>query len=194
MPLIKGRLDNRRAIIDVGLQPTTILLDSVSPVALPPVIDISPLRGLIDTGAGITCITRQTAQRVGLRPKGKKRLGNVSNIEIHTSYSFVLGVWYSAENGEAMNTTRGYYGFEPILGADFKDNEDFDVLIGMDIMKAELKRRNVSYGELVERLKAVGVVDSEPNIRNKISRGKFTAVFFLQCLEAIGASSLRLQD
>lgn len=62
------------------------------------------------------------------------------------------------------------------------------------LLKAELKRRNVSYGELVERLAAVGVVDSEPNIRNKISRGKFTAVFFLQCLEAIGASSLRLQD
>lgn len=62
------------------------------------------------------------------------------------------------------------------------------------MLKAELKRRNVSYGELVERLAAVGVVDSEPNIRNKISRGKFTAVFFLQCLEAIGASSLRLQD
>ena len=33
-------------------------------------------------------------------------------------------------------------------------------------------------------------VDSEPNIRNKSSRGKFTAVFLIQCLEAIGASSL----
>lgn len=62
------------------------------------------------------------------------------------------------------------------------------------ILKAELKRRNVSYSQLVDRLADIGVVDSEPNIRNKISRGKFTAVFFLQCLEAIGASSLRLQD
>lgn len=60
------------------------------------------------------------------------------------------------------------------------------------ILKAELKRRNVSYGQLVEKLADVGVVDSEPNIRNKISRGKFTAVFFVQCLEAIGTSSLRL--
>ncbi|WP_373422943.1 DUF6471 domain-containing protein [Sphingomonas kyeonggiensis] len=37
-------------------------------------------------------------------------------------------------------------------------------------------------------------VDSEPNIRNKISRSKFTAVFLIQCLEAIGAQSLRLSD
>jgi hypothetical protein len=35
-------------------------------------------------------------------------------------------------------------------------------------------------------------VDSEPNIRNKLSRGKFTAVFLIQCLEAVGATSLRL--
>ncbi|MFN3747984.1 MAG: DUF6471 domain-containing protein [Sphingorhabdus sp.] len=35
-------------------------------------------------------------------------------------------------------------------------------------------------------------MDSEPNVRNKLSRGKFTAVFLLQCLEAIGANSLRL--
>lgn len=62
------------------------------------------------------------------------------------------------------------------------------------LLKAELKRRNVSYAQLVDKLAEIGVVDSEPNIRNKLSRGKFTAVFLLQCLEAIGASSLRLQD
>ncbi len=62
------------------------------------------------------------------------------------------------------------------------------------LLKAELKRRNVSYGQLVDKLADIGVVDSEPNIRNKLSRGKFTAVFLLQCLVAIGASSLRLSD
>jgi hypothetical protein len=60
------------------------------------------------------------------------------------------------------------------------------------LLKAELKRRNVSYAQLVEKLSAIGVVDSEPNIRNKLSRGKFTAVFLIQCLEAVGATSLRL--
>lgn len=62
------------------------------------------------------------------------------------------------------------------------------------LLKAELKRRGVTYAQLVDRLAAVGVVDSEPNIRNKLARGKFTAVFLIQCLEAIGASSLRLSD
>ena len=62
------------------------------------------------------------------------------------------------------------------------------------MLKAELKRRGVTYAQLVDKLAAIGVVDSEPNIRNKLARGKFTAVFLIQCLEAIGASSLRLSD
>ena len=60
------------------------------------------------------------------------------------------------------------------------------------LLKSELKRRGVTYAQLVEKLAAIGVVDSEPNIRNKLARGKFTAVFLVQCLEAIGTDTLRL--
>jgi hypothetical protein len=60
------------------------------------------------------------------------------------------------------------------------------------ILKAELKRRNVTYAQLVEKLAELGVKDTEVNIRNKIARGGFTAVFFVQCLTAIGCRSLNL--
>ena len=73
------------------------------------------------------------------------------------------------------------------------DNSEWEAK-AKGLLKAELKRRGVSYAQLVDKMAAIGVVDSEPNIRNKLSRGKFTAVFLIQCLEAIGASSLRLQD
>ena len=62
------------------------------------------------------------------------------------------------------------------------------------LLKGELKRRGVTYAQLVDKLAALGITDSEPNIRNKLARGKFTAVFLVQCLESIGASSLRLSD
>lgn len=61
------------------------------------------------------------------------------------------------------------------------------------LLKGELKRRGVSYNQLVERLAAIGVTETEPNIRNKLARGKFTAVFLVQCLEAIGARELRIE-
>ena len=62
------------------------------------------------------------------------------------------------------------------------------------LLKAELKRRGVTYQDLATRLAALGVEETPENIANKISRGKFTAVFFLQCLEAIGCQTLRLED
>jgi len=44
-------------------------------------------------------------------------------------------------------------------------------------VKAELKRRNLSYADLADKLAAIGVKDNERNISNKIGRGTFTAVF-----------------
>ena len=63
-----------------------------------------------------------------------------------------------------------------------------------NLLKAELKRRGVTYAQLVDRLAAIGVDEKEVNIRNKLSRGKFTAAFMLQCLSAIGCANLRLED
>jgi len=62
------------------------------------------------------------------------------------------------------------------------------------LLKAELKKRGIGYRELAEKLTAMGVPETERNLANKISRGSYTAVFFIQCLVAIGCSSLRLED
>ena len=61
-----------------------------------------------------------------------------------------------------------------------------------NLLKAELKREGVTYAQLVERLTAMGVDEKEANVANKLSRGKFSAAFMVQCLEAIGAQHLRL--
>lgn len=50
----------------------------------------------------------------------------------------------------------------------------------------------MTYAGLVEKLAAIGVDEKEANVRNKLSRGKFTAAFLLQCLSAIGVSTLQL--
>ncbi|WP_067737842.1 DUF6471 domain-containing protein [Novosphingobium naphthalenivorans] len=72
-----------------------------------------------------------------------------------------------------------------------QEKEWEDKVKGM--LKGELKRRGVTYADLAGKLADIGVMDSEPNIRNKISRGKFTAVFLVQCLTAIECSSLRIE-
>ncbi len=62
------------------------------------------------------------------------------------------------------------------------------------MLKAELKRKGVSYRDLAERLNAMGENESERNIANKISRGGFSAAFFVRCLSAIGCSAVRIED
>ncbi len=61
------------------------------------------------------------------------------------------------------------------------------------LLKGELKRRGVGYQALSQSLKAMGIDETPENIANKISRGKFTAVFFLQCMEAIGAKTIHFE-
>ncbi|MGR3437983.1 DUF6471 domain-containing protein [Salipiger abyssi] len=61
-----------------------------------------------------------------------------------------------------------------------------------NLLKAELKRKGVTYAQLVEKLADIGISEKEANVRNKLSRGKFSAAFLIQCLQAISTSELRL--
>ena len=71
------------------------------------------------------------------------------------------------------------------------ERTDYEALAA-NLLKAELKRKGITYAQLVERLAAIGVDEKEVNVRNKLSRGKFTAAFLLQCLSAIGTNDLRI--
>lgn len=62
----------------------------------------------------------------------------------------------------------------------------------MKFTTAELKRKGVGYRELAERLTAMGTKIEEQSLNNKISRGGFSAAFFLQCFEALGEREIRL--
>ena len=78
-----------------------------------------------------------------------------------------------------------------ISGAGMKSNLDWQAQ-AKGIIRGELKRRNLSYKDLADRLQAIGVKENEKNIVNKVARGGFTAVFFLQCMEAIGVQNIHL--
>ncbi len=64
--------------------------------------------------------------------------------------------------------------------------------IAANLLKSELKKRGVTYAQLVEKLAEIGVQEKEVNVRNKLSRGTFTAAYLLQCLEAIGCHTMHL--
>lgn len=71
------------------------------------------------------------------------------------------------------------------------DDKAWEELV-KNILRAEMMRRGVSYATLVERLEQIGIVDNEFNLRNKVSRGRFTAVFLMQCMLALGVDLLQI--
>lgn len=62
------------------------------------------------------------------------------------------------------------------------------------LLRAEMARQGITYAQLVERLAAVEVIEDERNLRNKVSRGKFTAAFLLQCFKAMECKTIRLDN
>ena len=58
-----------------------------------------------------------------------------------------------------------------------------------NLLKAELKRQGVTYAQLADL-----IGEKEVNIRNKLSRGKFSAAFLIQSLQAIGRQTFHLDQ
>lgn len=61
------------------------------------------------------------------------------------------------------------------------------------LLKSELVKRGISNTDLVLLLKKIDVEETKASIDSKISRGTFSACFFLQCLSAIGCNKIEIE-
>ncbi|ELH4237460.1 hypothetical protein ROW45_004039 [Vibrio fluvialis] len=61
-----------------------------------------------------------------------------------------------------------------------------------NLLKAELRRAGVGYAELCQRLAVIGVNESYKGVANKINRGTFSFVFFMQCMKVLDVKEVRL--
>lgn len=61
-----------------------------------------------------------------------------------------------------------------------------------NMLKAELKRRGISYEVLVTKLQAMGMDENYNTVNTKLNRGSFSFAFALQCFKAMEAKEIRL--
>ena len=61
-------------------------------------------------------------------------------------------------------------------------------------LKAEMKRANVTYEALADRLKGHGFAETKASIANKLARATVPAAFFLACLAALELGGVQLHD
>jgi hypothetical protein len=62
------------------------------------------------------------------------------------------------------------------------------------LLKSELIKRGISNSDLVMLLKEIGVQETKASIDSKISRGSFSACFFMQCLSVIGCNKIEIEE
>lgn len=62
------------------------------------------------------------------------------------------------------------------------------------LLKSELVKRGISNSDLALMLRKKGVDETKASIDSKISRGSFSASFFLQCLSVIGCNKIEIED
>ncbi|WP_022701151.1 DUF6471 domain-containing protein [Oceanicaulis alexandrii] len=60
------------------------------------------------------------------------------------------------------------------------------------VIRSQMVKRGISYAQLTERLKLMGVEENERNLRNKVARGTFSAAFMGECLAALGVRHLEI--
>ena len=61
------------------------------------------------------------------------------------------------------------------------------------LLRSEMTKRGYSYRELAALLSEAGVPETEANLKKKITRGTFSAAYFLRCLRSMGVKSLELE-
>ena len=67
--------------------------------------------------------------------------------------------------------------------------------VAKNVLRAELRRRGLTYAELTALLnEATGETTAEKIISNKVQRGTFSAAFLMQCLDVIGAKAIQIAD
>ncbi len=62
------------------------------------------------------------------------------------------------------------------------------------LLKSELVKRGITSSNLVSLLNEQGLNETQSSITSKISRGTFSATFFLQCLSVIGCTKFEIED
>ena len=62
------------------------------------------------------------------------------------------------------------------------------------ILKTELSKRDLTYKDLTQKLNSMDVNETEGSIKVKLSRGTFSAIFFLQVLYALEIKNLIIDD
>ncbi len=93
-------------------------------------------KALVDTGAQSTMISKNAAQKIGLKPIGRVPIMGVGGVSNHNNYLFQVGFVMQVADDETNQNIRQIHVLQgQIEGAEMViEGAGFDVLLGMDVI------------------------------------------------------------
>ena len=133
MPSLKGKVQNNQCIIQVLAHPP-------GDGKQPPVAQHS-FQALIDTGAQSTCISTNVVNKLKLQPESKIMMQGATTTAPANRY--VVGLFIPIEKATPVSVKEGkvnyqtqlsLFGSSKTLVTEFNAPDNFDVIIGMDML------------------------------------------------------------
>jgi hypothetical protein len=143
MPLISGRHNRRQVVFEIAVVGVSRETEDYVTGGLTSLSVLSEtLKALVDTGATASSITPAAAQRLRLRPAGKRDIITGNGQRRSRFYEFQVALIGDQVHG-ASGAPSFYVLPEMISGNEFNaDGLSFDILLGMDV---------ISQGDLIIR-------------------------------------------
>lgn len=135
MPCIWGKHDRSQAFLNIAILGQELIERVRASDAAGTPYNLPVFRALIDTGSQATCISREVAAQIGLKPVGKIPIRGVAGVSYHNNYLFLVGFPIGAAQSTGGDSTMNLHiSTQPVEGIEMTVGGDFDVLLGMDII------------------------------------------------------------
>ena len=134
MLVVRGRFENRQAIVKIGLQRFLPTLSAPGFAHESLAIPIDAYEALIDTGAQRTCLTHHVIAEQKLTRHGKKFIQNVHSEAVHSLFFANIGFFSNGTDSDSEDRQSYYALPTPVEVINFADNDRFDAIIGMDVL------------------------------------------------------------
>jgi hypothetical protein len=136
MPCVAG---NYNPTVGIILQVAILQQNQLAALRSPPALqstlpNLTMFAALLDTGASVSCISKNVVHAVGLLPSGRTSMSGSTGQNVVDQYTFVVGFIFGAQQAPS-GAVSGQLNAHLVQGCEFTSHGfGFDVLIGRDIL------------------------------------------------------------
>lgn len=138
MLILRCTLDEHRLVVAISLSRHSFGEGRLDPAPIANLSSLTEYRGLVDTGATRSVISKRIIVEQNLMRIGHMQFGSIHGPETHTKYLASIGFWAERKNvvHRSDEIERTFFLHDHLIEpVNMNDNAKFDAIIGFDVLK-----------------------------------------------------------